>query len=244
VVVSTEAHGVSFWANTGRIDVELVDGTAQSYFIKVESRDTGKNMFNGEFESMKGIHSLWPEFAPEPIAWGAYETIPETYFLLMEFREMLLEMPEPDKFAARLSTMHQNSKSPTGQFGFHVTTHAGNLPQYCRWEASWEMFFAKSMRQALDLEIAAKGYDPEFDVLIPCLFDTVIPRLLRPLESNGRSVKPSLVHGDLWFANSGIDSETGEPLIFDACCFYAHNECRLTGGHCRGKITNCSHGGR
>jgi protein-ribulosamine 3-kinase len=83
------------------------------------------------------------------------------------------------------------------------------------------------MRQALDLEIKAKGYDPEFDVLIPTLFDTVIPRLLRPLESDGRRAKPSLVHGDLWFANSGIDADSDEPLIFDACCFYAHNECNF-----------------
>lgn len=59
---------------------------------------------------------------------------------------------------------------------------------------------------------------------MPVLFDKVIPRLLRPLESSGRSVKPSLVHGDLWYANSGIDTETGKLLIFDACSFYAHNE--------------------
>jgi len=64
----------------------------------------------------------------------------------------------------------------------------------------------------------------EFDVLIPTLFDKVIPRLLRPFESEGRSVKPSLVYGDLWYANSGIDVATNESLIFDACCFYAHNE--------------------
>ncbi|GAB1200665.1 hypothetical protein APSETT444_010039 [Aspergillus pseudonomiae] len=92
------------------------------------------------------------------------------------------------------------------------------------WEDSWEVFFAKNMRMALDLEIKAKGPDPELDYLIPILFDKVIPRLLRPLESDGRSVKPSLVHGDLWYGNSGIDVQTGEPLMFDACSFYAHNE--------------------
>jgi len=81
------------------------------------------------------------------------------------------------------------------------------------------------MRQALDLEIKAKGYDPELDTFMPALFDVVIPRLLRPLESGGRSVKPALVHGDLWYANAAIDAERGQPLIFDACCFYAHNEC-------------------
>jgi protein-ribulosamine 3-kinase len=93
------------------------------------------------------------------------------------------------------------------------------------WEDKWETFFSKSMKWALELEIEAKGLDPEFDMLVPVIFDKVIPRLLRPLESDGRSVKPSLVHGDLWYANSGIDTDTGESLVFDACCFYAHNEC-------------------
>jgi protein-ribulosamine 3-kinase len=79
----------------------------------------------------------------------------------------------------------------------------------------------------LDLEIKAKGSDPEMEQLLPIIFDRVVPRLLRPLETDGRSVKPSLVHGDLWYANSGLDAESGGSLIFDACCFYAHNECSI-----------------
>ena len=33
-ILATESHGVSFWANTSRIEVELSDGTPQSFFIK------------------------------------------------------------------------------------------------------------------------------------------------------------------------------------------------------------------
>lgn len=223
-VVSTEPHGVSFWSSTGRIDVELANGTSQSFFIKVISEDVGKNMMHGEFESMRAIYSLLPDFVPKPLAWGTYASIPNTYFFLCQFREMIDEMPDPHQFTARLAALHQNSKSPTGKFGFHLTTYTGNLPQINEWEASWERYFTKSMRLALELEIQAKGPDPELDTLVPILFKKVIPRLLRPLESDGRSVKPSLVHGDLWYANSGIDVVTGESLIFDACTFYAHNE--------------------
>jgi fructosamine-3-kinase len=225
-VISTEGHGVSFWGNTGRIDVQLVDGRPKTFFIKVVSQDVGKNMVHGEFESMKAIHTLLPDFAPKPIAWGSYQTIPNTHFLLCDYRDMVEEMPDPHKFTARLAALHQNSKSPNGKFGFHVTTYSGNLPQMNEWEESWETYFAKSMRLALKLEEEAKGHDPEFDVLVPILFDKVIPRLIRPLESEGRSVKPSLVHGDLWYANSGIDMDTDESLVFDACSFYAHNECK------------------
>lgn len=80
------------------------------------------------------------------------------------------------------------------------------------------------MKQGLDHELQGKGPDPELDTLVQVLFDKVIPRLLRPLEKDGRRVKPSLVHGDLWYANSGLDAATGESLVFDACCLYAHNE--------------------
>lgn len=77
------------------------------------------------------------------------------------------------------------------------------------------------------LELEVKGPNSEFDMLVSVIFDKVISRLLRSLESEGRTVKPSLVHGDLWYANSGVDVDTGESLVFNACCFYAHNECKL-----------------
>ena len=198
-------------------------------------------MLYGEFESMKAIHALSPDFVPKPIAWGTYETIPDTHFFVCQYREMTDEMPDPHEFSSQLAALHRDSKSPNGKFGFHMTTYSGNLPQMNEWEGSWETYFTKNMRFALNLEIEAKGPDPEFDVLIPTLFDKVIPRLLRSLESEGRSVKPSLVHGDLWYANSGIDVNTGESLVFDACCFYAHNECEIYGQSVVRliKLTNC-----
>jgi hypothetical protein len=201
-VTATDNHGVSFWARTGRIDVSLSDGTPQSFFIKVISKERGRNMVMGEFESMSALHDVLPEFVPKPIAWGTYATIPDTHFFLCAFREMIDDMPEPHKFAALLSTL-------------------------VAWEDRWETFFAKSMRWALDLEIQRKGPSEELDVLSRALFDKVIPRLLRPLESDGRNVKPSLVHGDLWYANAGIDVSDDQPLVFDACCFFAHNECKF-----------------
>lgn len=224
-VVSVEPHGVSFWAHTGKIEVKLCNGDSASFFIKALSGDTGKRMVHSEFESMKAIYNLTPEFAPKPVAWGSYASAPNTHFILCEYREMIEDIPDPVAFASRLAGLHQTSKSPNGKFGFHMTTYSGNQPQMTDWEASWEAFFSKNLRFALDLEIKAKGHDPEFDELVPAIFDKVIPRLLGPLETEGRSVKPSLVHGDLWYANSGIDVDTDQPLVFDACCFYAHNEC-------------------
>lgn len=52
----------------------------------------------------------------------------------------------------------------------------------------------------------------------------MIPRLLDVLQSDGRSIEPVLIHGSLWEQNMGIDMETGETVVFDAGCTYAHNE--------------------
>ncbi|KAI0454328.1 cytidine deaminase-like protein [Xylaria acuta] len=199
-------------------------GGSASYFIKAISGDVGRSMTRSEFESMSSIYEPQPGFVPKPSAHGNDETIPDTHFFPCEFREMSATMPDPREFYSRLAALHQSSKSPNGKFGCHLATYSGNLPQMTEWEASWEAFFTKSLRFALDLELAAKGPNPEFDVLLPLVFDTVIPRLLRPLESEGQSAKPCLVHGDVWHANSGVDVESGESLVFDACCFYTHDE--------------------
>ncbi|KAI1777246.1 Fructosamine kinase-domain-containing protein [Hypoxylon cercidicola] len=54
--------------------------------------------------------------------------------------------------------------------------------------------------------------------------EQLIPRLLNPLTADGRSIKPCLIHGDLWESNIGTDANTGELYIFDACSYYAHHE--------------------
>ena len=55
----------------------------------------------------------------------------------------------------------------------------------------------------------------------------VIHRLLGVLESEGRSSKPCLIHGDLWEGNIGTEHGTGNIFIFDAAAYYAHNEIEL-----------------
>ena len=46
-------------------------------------------MCEGEFESLKAIYAVCPEFVPKPYAWGKYKREdPETYFLLAQFRDV------------------------------------------------------------------------------------------------------------------------------------------------------------
>ncbi|CRK26502.1 hypothetical protein BN1708_004230, partial [Verticillium longisporum] len=71
---------------------------------------------------------------------------------------------------------------------------------------------------------AAQGPNQDILGLMEPFFSNVIPRLLRPLETDGRSITPSLIHGDLWHGNVATDADTQEPVIFDAASSHAHNE--------------------
>ena len=68
--------------------------------------------------------------------------------------------------------------------------------------------------------------DKELRDLFGLTMKKVVPRLLRPLETGGRQIKPSLVHGALYSGNVSVNVEDGRPVLYDATCLYAHNECK------------------
>ena len=78
------------------------------------------------------------------------------------------------------------------------------------------------------LNFKAAGARQELEDLMPSLFEKVIPRLLRPLESGGNKIVPSLVHGDLWCGNVAATMAEDAAIIYDPSCFWAHNECRCS----------------
>ena len=152
---------------------------------------------------------------------------PDAHFYLCKFYTFHADTElEPDLFCEKLTRLHSAHTSPEGKFGFHCATYNGDLPQDNTWSDSWERFFDNGLRHVLKVREERAGPNTELEALLPALFDKVIPRLLRPLESNGRTIQPSLVHGDLWCGNTGVtDADTGEGIIFDPSSFWAHHEC-------------------
>ena len=160
-------------------------------------------MMRGEYTSVTTIHALMPDLVPTPHGWGKYKGgspvgSPDTYFLLSDFVDMDTSAPEPSQFTARLAEMHRKSSSPCGLFGFPVTTCDGKLPHTVAWEASWATFFAKLLRGVLKLDAETNGTWPELEAAAQQVISAVIPRLLGALQSEGRELKPSLIHGDCW----------------------------------------------
>jgi protein-ribulosamine 3-kinase len=185
-------------------------------------------MMEGEFNSITTIYNLIPSFVPKPLAWGKFKLAsPDTYFFLCDFVEMSTDMPDPVKFCARVAELHRKGVSPTGKFGFHITTVHGKTEQPVSWDDNWTRYFTRLISHFFAKDLLSNGPWPEYEAAFKRLVDDVIPQVLDPLTSEGRSIRPSLVHGDLWEGNASTDLVTDEPMVFDAAVMYAHNEYEL-----------------
>lgn len=227
-ILETKHHGESAWAKATRVRVLHKDGREEDYFMKVSVGHHGHEALKGEFESTSAIYSITPDFCPKPIACGTFSSDPTSHFYICKFYDFTKGVPDPTSFGEKLARLHSDHTSPNGKFGFHCVTYNGNLPQDNSWSDSWEAFFTNGLRHVLKIREERAGPNAELNGLLPPLFDRVIPRLLRPLESNGRKILSSLVHGDLWYGNAGIvDEGTDEGIVYDPASFWAHNEYEL-----------------
>ncbi|KAI0020408.1 Fructosamine/Ketosamine-3-kinase [Xylariomycetidae sp. FL0641] len=146
------------------------------------------------------------------------------HFYLCDYLNLRMELPDPVKLGKSLAELHRKSRSPTGQFGFHVTTFDGKLPLHTTWESNWTTFFQRLLRGVWELDRQLNGAWAELDAAMDTVLAKVVPRLLDPLTADGRTLKPCLIHGDLWESNIGTDADTGDVYIYDACAYYAHHE--------------------
>lgn len=190
--------------------------------------DLGKRQLEGEFTGLTELHKLAPEFVVRPISWGRLEDVDITsYFLLLEFRNLTAGLPDPAKLGARLAEMHERSQSPNGMFGFGIQTYDGARLQCVAWDPSWTSFFSKLLAEARRQDTETNGVWPAMDLVFARVQSHLIPRLIGALEQNGNSIKPCLIHGDLWDGNVATDVDSGDPIIFDCGVYYAHNEMEL-----------------
>ena len=239
-VLSAKSFGQSKWTLTARVDVENPDGSPASYFLKCASESYGRTMMEGEYNGMQEMYKTMPGLVPKPFCWGAYSTTsPETYFFLSEFIDMSDRPPEPNQLCTKLAELHKTSRSPTGQFGFHVTTCQGRRPQATAWESNWTIYFGNLLRHVIAMDDGENGHWSALTQLEDRLLAQVVPALLDNLTKNGRVIKPCLIHGDLWEGNTGTSYSTGNVYLFDSAVMYAHNELEIGDWRCEyNKIHN------
>ncbi|EJT74841.1 hypothetical protein GGTG_08679 [Gaeumannomyces tritici R3-111a-1] len=220
-------HGDSLWGRTAKLETLHPDGRKMLYFLKVHVGAHSHGLMASEYHAMAIIHKAIPDLAIRPIAYGTYVSNPNANFFLSEFRDMREELPDVEEFCEQIALLHKQAVNPDGRFGWEWPVYAGSKPRTYPLSHSWEETFSAGLRATFELEEQTHGPDKDLAVLRDALFDELIPRLLRPLQSDGRSIQPTLVHGDLWHGNVRIDVRTGSPIIFDPCSLWAHHEFEL-----------------
>ncbi|KAK3904177.1 hypothetical protein C8A05DRAFT_42722 [Staphylotrichum tortipilum] len=115
-------------------------------------------------------------------------------WFLITFLELDETPPRISEPLAVISKLHRDSVLPTGMFGFHITTFCGPPPMIVDW--------TDNCGGVLDPML---GEDPELLKLAEEFIKKVVPRLLQPLQTGGRNIKPSLCHRDLWDGNIQMD---------------------------------------
>jgi protein-ribulosamine 3-kinase len=232
-VLSTKRFKQSAWTLTARLHLKFPGNSEQQVFFKAAPGTHGRTLLEGGFNAMSELYKCAPDMVPKPRAFGHYvhQGI-ELYFFLSEFVEMEEGMPDPARLCANLARLHSESKSPNGQFGFHIITCQGHVPQAVAWENTWIALFTKLLLHVIRLDVELNGYWDDLDKLENRLLSIVMPRLLRVLETEGRTIKPSLIHADLWEGNTGTCSKTGKVYISAAAAFYAHYEMEVGNWRC------------
>lgn len=237
-VLMARRYATSAWTVTAHLHLALPTGSEEEYFLKSAPLALGGQMMQGEFHALAELYKWAPDFVPKPHSWGRYAHPPdlEAYFLLLEYIDMTSEaMPDPVELCSKLARLHRDSASPTGQFGFAVTTCQNLYPQDVRWESNWTTFYTRLIKHVMNMDFQINGYWAELDKAEQRVVEHVIPRLLDALVQDGRTIKPSLIHADLWEGNTGVSLENGNLYTYDAAAFYAHNELDVSDwrGYCK-----------
>ncbi|KAJ0311060.1 hypothetical protein COL5a_002518 [Colletotrichum fioriniae] len=232
-IVSATPFGYSIWSSTAKLIARdlTTSGTMKTFFVKISCGETGRVMLLGEFESSKIIYDLMADFIPKPLKNGKIEKVDiPTYFYTSEFVDFdTTTTRDPSEFCKRLAEMHRKSQNLSDKFGFGVTTCDGDRPHIVEWESDWAVFYRKLFLHTLGLDIKRNGTWLEYERAAHRVAEFVIPQLLEGLTWDGQPIKPSLIHGDLWEGNTGINNKTNLPMLFDAGSYFAHNEMEL--GH-------------
>tara|TARA_Y100001968_G_scaffold251839_1_gene237134 strand:- start:23672 stop:24568 length:897 start_codon:yes stop_codon:yes gene_type:complete len=177
---------------------------------------------------------------PEPLA---IQKLQKLSILLMPWIEF--KNGDQTNLGKGLALLHQNSASAGNKnFGWENEGFIGSEIQKGGWGSRWGKFFVEfrlvpQIKKGRHWGLSLSHYKDLLEKLIIFL--------------DKHDPKPSLVHGDLWSGNSGVD-ESSKGIIFDPASWWADREVdiamtRLFGGFSRSfyegyneiwPLSNCS----
>ena len=211
-VTSMSRSGSSGWAVMHRATTD----EGKRLFIKVSREDVG--MFEGEVNGLSAMFKTQTIRVPEVFHCGPLKSL-QGSFIVMEALEMF-PIFDQKQLGKRLAEMHLAEpvlkEAKNGMFGFSVDNTIGATPQPNGWMDNWVEFFRERRlrHQVLltgDGKLINKG-------------TKLCNKLDDLFEDVKGTIKPSLLHGDLWSGNICGEGEKGDVVIFDPACYYGHHE--------------------
>ncbi|CAH1854852.1 fructosamine kinase family protein [Convivina intestini] len=179
----------------------------QHLFLKVQP-DHPASFFDSEVASLKALGQVVP--VPKVMAQGEVQG---NAYLLLTWVES--GRGYQDDLGATVAKLHRQTAD---QFGFELNNLVDFVPKDNSWQDNWGEFFIKQrleplMKQAQQAKFWLTQRGDHFDNL---------KEQIRQ-DAHVQSVKPSLLHGDLWAGNFMFD-QFGHAVLIDPNAFYGDRE--------------------
>lgn len=181
------------------------------FFVKINRFDHA-DMFAAEVEGLKALGEAKAIRVPQAVLSGMNDS---HAWIVTEYIAFGGADANSDrKLGEQLAMLHRHTSDG---FGWHRDNTIGSTAQLNPQMNDWPMFW-RQYRLGYQFDLLAgrgvhiAGRDALLDV-VPTFFASYQP-------------VPSLLHGDLWGGNRGVDDQ-GEPIIFDPAVYYGDRETDL-----------------
>lgn len=188
-----------------------VSDGVRRYFVKLNEAAKAA-MFEAEAAGLEEIAASGAIRSPCPVCWG---TAGNSAYLVLEHIALGDgSVAAHEKLGHQLAQMHRKTD---GSHGWRIDNTIGSTPQINTPDSDWIAFW-RERRLGFQLALAARnGYGAPLQRKGERLVET-FPALFADYTP-----QPSLLHGDLWGGNWGVDSQ-GQPVVFDPAVYYGDRE--------------------
>lgn len=187
-------------------------------FVKVCTESNAAEIISGEFNSLKAIKATNEICVPDAL--GIVRDT-EQVALLMSYIDMKSLNQLQGQLGENLAKLHLHNQQlneqhtynasyvsssknaedlnkPVTEFGFHCVTNCGAIAQNNEWQKDWISFFARN-RLAHQIRLIEQKYNDRQINELWSELQLKIPKFFQPFTDQSIDIKPSLLHGDLWF---------------------------------------------
>jgi len=196
--------------------IQLVSGNSapKKLFVKTNAI-SAYEVLKSEYDSLKAIDDVFSGVYPKPIL---FKSLEDKVILLMTFHEISSFNKRFSAEAGRL--LAQQHRIVHNKFGWFADNFIGLTPQSNQWKENWVEFFREQRLLPMLKMAITNGLDKHSAQQVEQLLDNLDMIL-------NHDIVPSLVHGDLWSGNLGVDMGIKQPIFFDPAPYYGDREVDL-----------------